>query len=244
MKDFNFEIDDAFIKNLTEIFKEEKKEVECPPVELIIAYAFDDLEGEIKEIVRDHINYCTECLDLVLSLRAADERAKNTPPVKMPDKLLKLIESTEEKKVSSKVIAVQFKKDLEIEEEKIKKWFETTPEYNFALAAKDAEKGRKIVLKIVERPETHEERVQFYEMEIMDESYDSGMYYLTAKVSVKFTFENLIGCFGEWKENEKTKNYMASQCRYDPETGLINFSFEVNEIPEGKIEQVIILCKE
>jgi len=236
-------IDELFINRLADIFKGEEKRVECPPVELVIAYAFDDLEEDLRDVVDEHLDYCTNCLELVLALRAAEAEAKEVPPTKMPDRLLRFIEDTDEKKDSSKVITVQFKKDLDIEEEKIKKWFETTGEYEFALAAMDAEKARRIILKIVEKPDTDEERLHFYEMEVVDECYDVGKYFLTGKVSTRLTFKKLIGCFGEGREDGKTKKYMAYQCRYDPETGLINFAFSLSGIPEEKIKQVIMLCR-
>jgi len=87
-------IDELFINRLVNIFKEEEKRAECPPVELVIAYAFNDLEEDLRDVVDEHLDCCTNCLELVLALRAAEAKAKEVPPIKMPDRLLRFIEDT------------------------------------------------------------------------------------------------------------------------------------------------------
>ena len=242
----DFEITDEIIEQWAELFKNEQSNLKCPPELLVIAYANDELEGELQKAVDAHLDYCSTCLDLMLSLRAAKAEAQDAGPPVLPEKLLQAIEGVRKEGLADypEAKVIEFQKPLSISEEKLNSWFAFKPESSFALAAQDTEKGRRILLKIIKMFSVSEEDLFSYELEVIDEIYDAGDLHLTGRVHDECVIENLIACYAVWssRDGEETKN-SAYRCQYDPESGLLNLSFKCDEIPESGIKQIVCVCE-
>jgi len=84
---------DLSTNKLTDITKRKEKDVECPLVELVTAYVFDDSSEDLIDAIDKHLNYCANCLNLVLALRTTEAETQ-VPAAQLVDKLLKLTGKT------------------------------------------------------------------------------------------------------------------------------------------------------
>ena len=71
-------ITDEFIENLQHLWHETKgtKAEECPDEELVIGYAFSELDAKNTQLIHKHILQCRHCLELVLDVREAYAEAQ------------------------------------------------------------------------------------------------------------------------------------------------------------------------
>lgn len=243
----DFEITDEIIEQWAEeLFKNEQNDLKCPPEILVIAYANDELEGDVQKAIDAHLDYCTSCLDLMLSVRAARAEAQDAEPPVLPEKLLQAVESAGKDELPdySQAKVMEFQKPVPVSAEKLASWFAFKPEGSFALAAQDTETGRRILLKIIKMFSDSGEKLFAYELEVIDELYDAGELHLIGRVQEKCVIEKLVACYAAWagRDGDETKN-SAYRCQYDPESGLLNLSFKCDEIPESGIKQIVCICE-
>ena len=240
----DFKITEEVIEEWAELFKNEQNKLKCPSEALIIAYANDELEGDVQKAIDEHLDYCTPCLDLMLSVRAAKEETKNIRPSVLPEKLLCAIYDSKENLTDYRgAKIIEFKNPLPIREEKLNSWFTSSSDRDFALAAQDRDTERKILLKIIKNFKSPNEELFVCEAKVIDELYDAGELYLTCILQDKCVIENLIACYALWNDRDKEIKNRAYRCIYDAESGMFSMSFKCNEIPEGEIKQILCICE-
>jgi len=100
------QVDTLINEGFKEIKKQKPKE-ECPPSDLLAAYAFDELEGEQKTKLENHLTRCFKCLDEVTELRhihatteipSYEKLDKRKEDIKLPEKIISALEDEEPEK--------------------------------------------------------------------------------------------------------------------------------------------------
>ncbi|MDM8555822.1 zf-HC2 domain-containing protein [Desulfococcaceae bacterium HSG7] len=74
------ELSETFVRNLFKVYKTQAApaEVDCKHTEMAIAYALDELEGEDKNNIHEHLLSCRACLELVMDTRLAEKESKKS----------------------------------------------------------------------------------------------------------------------------------------------------------------------
>ena len=74
------DISEELISKLFEVYKTQAAPLEqdCEHTETTIAYALNELEGEDKKNIHDHLLSCRVCLELVMEVRMAEKESKKS----------------------------------------------------------------------------------------------------------------------------------------------------------------------
>jgi len=69
---------DELIESLRQAYMKEKDNIsdECSMADLVMDYAFGELDNEEAEKVREHLKACRSCLDLYIDLKVSEEKAE------------------------------------------------------------------------------------------------------------------------------------------------------------------------